>query len=172
MRISIILLFLLTLIFSRSPVSSSHLTELYLSKRDPNLYGTCGRCTQQYVLEGHQDRWDISDYPYFLQSGYYYVNLYGPPGTTVTLFGGKNYDPDYGFIIIRKHDEFPVSIKDLEAFAADQWTKMEAEKGRNYNGAYSAYYHPKKFFKNHITSVKWKKWWNSGNFTIPQESNQ
>ena len=136
---------------------ATHLTELYLWKRDPNLIGACGRCANAYVLEGHQDRWDISDYPSFLQTGYYYMALYGPPETTVTLFASRNYTTERGFLIVIKLDKRPVLIRDLEEFPKNEWVARDpTEEG---TGSFRAYYFPHKFFKGSITSVKWRQWW-------------
>ena len=84
--------------------------------------------------------------------------LYGPPETTVTLFANKHYTTEKGFLIVIKLDKKPALIRDLEAFPSNQWAIREpTEKG---TGAYRVFYSPHKFFKNNITSVKWKSWWN------------
>ena len=141
---------------SADSVFASHVQELYLYKRDPNLMGTCGRCANEFALEGHQDRTDISDYSSYLQTGYYHMAMYGPPAT-VTLFGRENYETDGGFLVVIKMDYKPIVLPELDIFPPYQWTEVKPLGPQN--GTFRVYYVPHEFFKNNITSVKWKKWW-------------
>jgi len=138
-------------------VFAAHVQELYLYKRDPNLLGTCGRCANEFALEGHQNRTDISDYSSYLQTGYYHMAMYGPPAT-VTLFGKENYKTDGGFLVVIKMDERPIVIPELDIFPPYQWTEIEPPGQQT--GTFRVYYAPHEFFKNNVTSIKWKRWWN------------
>ncbi len=93
----------------------------------------------------------------YTQSGYYYIDLNGPAGTTVTLYGKQKQSPDRGFLIIRKKDSAPVAVADLESFPPNRWVEVAAENSSS--GAYSVWYQPYGGFKQNVNSVRWGQWW-------------
>jgi len=128
-------------------------TELLLWKRDPFFYGACGHCADFVSFDKDENRGDFSSFPYYYQTGYYTINLSGPKGTAVTLFGDKNFSADHGYLTLIKLDAGPIEIENLEGFEANSWITRKA--GENDSGAYRAFYHPYPQFKTRIASVKW-----------------
>ena len=84
-------------------------------------------------------------------------DLNGPAGTTVTLYGKQKHSPDRGFLIIRKKDDRPITVADLEYFPPNRWVEVAAENSSS--GAYSVWYQPYGGFKNNVESVRWGHWW-------------
>lgn len=131
--------------------------EINLWKKDPFLYGPCGHCANFVNFRESENCDDISAFNnLYMQSGRYEVDLFGPKGTTVTLFGVRDFGLDRGFIIITKKDALPVEVEDLENFSPEIWIDIER---RGKKGAYTAYYQPYQNFKNNVVSVGWGQWW-------------
>jgi hypothetical protein len=147
-------LFLLLFILTFPTLSfASSKANLDLWKRDLNYYGPCGHCAPLLSFPGNKDNADFSEYSWRQRSGYFTVNLRGPKGTAVTLFGRENFDLDGGYLIIVKEDEDDIEINDLEESSPGSWTTVNPETG----GSYSVFYAPYQNFKSLIASVKWGK---------------
>gem|GEM_PF-555546 len=137
--------------------------EINLWKRDPFLYGPCGHCADFINLRQNENCDDFSQFNLYQQSGNYQLDLFGPKGTTVTLFGMQDFDIERGFIIVTKRDNLPVEIVDLENFSPEIWVDVR-RKGKK--GAYTAYYQSYRNFKNNVGSVGWGQWWPNGLLNI------
>jgi len=145
-----ILLFALML---PSIVFASAKANLDLWKRGLFYYGSCGHCAELLSFTENKDRADFSEYGLGLHLDYYTINLKGPKGTAVTLFGLDNFRTERGYLVVVKEDDKDIEITDLEDFPSNTWTTVDSETG----GKYSAYYHPHQNFKALIESIKWGK---------------
>lgn len=145
-----ILLFALML---PSIVFASAKANLDLWKRGLFYYGSCGHCAELLSFTENKDRADFSEYGLGLHLDYYTINLKGPKGTAVTLFGLDNFRTERGYLVVVKEDDKDIEITDLEDFPSNTWTTVDSETG----GKYSAYYHPHQNFKALIASIKWGK---------------
>ncbi|MFQ5673635.1 MAG: hypothetical protein ACE5G9_11110 [Nitrospinales bacterium] len=141
------------------PALGSPKAEINLWKRDPFLYGPCGHCADFINLRENENCNDFSQFNLYQQSGDYQLDLFGPKGTTITLFGMRDFDITGGFIVITKKDDSPVEIADLEGFSPETWVDVK-KKGRK--GAYTAYYQSHRNFKSNVASVGWGQWWPRG----------
>ena len=130
--------------------------ELMLQKRDPYLYGACGWCTDMFSLKENDNRKDFRQYNSDTQTGYYQIDVLGPAGTTITLFGSKNFSRKHGYLILVKKDDRPIAVGDLDNLPPRQWVDVNNAEGP---GVYSVWYHPAKYFKERIASVRWGQWW-------------
>ncbi|GJL79107.1 MAG: hypothetical protein NPINA01_20960 [Nitrospinaceae bacterium] len=99
---------------------------------------------------------DMRGFDCYHRTGKYTLTLAGPPGTTVTLFGEVSFGKDRGYLVIRKTDDRPVWLLDLEDFTSDQWNRVEAKRQ---SGAYEVFYHAAPIFSQNVSSIKWEKWW-------------
>ncbi len=131
--------------------------ELLLWKKDPYFNGACGHCADFFNIRENDNPADLTLFELYTQSGYYYIDLNGPAGTTVTLFGKQKHSPDRGFLIVRKKDDAPIGVEDLESFLPNRWVEVAAENSSS--GAYSVWYQPYGGFKNNVESVRWGHWW-------------
>jgi hypothetical protein len=131
--------------------------ELHLWKKDPYFYGSCGHCAEFFNIYENDNPVSLTRFNLYNQSGYYYIDLNGPAGTIVTLYGKQKHSPDRGFLIIRKKDDIPIAVADLESFPPNQWVEVAAKNSSS--GAYSVWYQPYGGFKNNVESVRWGKWW-------------
>ncbi len=129
--------------------------ELLLQKRDPYLYGACGWCTDLFSLKENDNRKNFSQYNANTQTGYYQIDLLGPAGTTVTLYGSQDYGLKHGYLILLKKDSRPIAVGDLDNLPPRQWVDV----GTPETGVYSMWYHPASYFKERIASVRWGQWW-------------
>ena len=143
-------------VFSVTATASSP-AELLLWKKDPYFYGACGHCADFFNIRENDNPADLILFELYTQSGYYYIDLNGPAGTTVTLFGKQKHSPDRGFLIIRKKDDDPIGVEDLESFPPNRWVEVAAENSSS--GAYSVWYQPYGGFKYSVESVRWGQWW-------------
>ncbi len=125
--------------------------ELKIWKVDP--FARCPICGEYFTIGENQNLGDLEIYEAYFQDNPYNLNFFGPIGTTITLFGDKEFATGTGFLTIVKTDAIPVHINDLENFPADNWTDI-AEAGR-ISGSYRAYYHPSPNFGKWVSSVKW-----------------
>ena len=130
--------------------------ELLLRKEDPYLYGICGWCTDLLNIGQNEDWKNFSRYNLDTQTGYYLIDLMGPAGTMVTLFGAQDYSRKNGFLILVKKDDSPIAVGDLNNFPPRQWVDVNNAEG---SGVYSVWYHPVENFKERIASVRWGQWW-------------
>ncbi|MCZ6512363.1 MAG: hypothetical protein O6857_00375 [Nitrospinae bacterium] len=137
--------------------TASSPAELHLWKQDPYFHGPCGHCADFYAIRTHDNPADLTLFELYNQSGYYYIDLNGPAGTTVTLYGQRKHSPDRGFLIVRKNDDAPIAVADLESFPPNRWVEVAAENSSS--GAYSVWYQPYGGFKNSVESVRWGQWW-------------
>ena len=129
--------------------------ELLLQKRDPYLYGACGWCTDLFSLKENDNRKNFSQYNANTQTGYFQIDVLGPAGTTVTLYGTQSYGLKHGYLILVKKDARPIEVGDLEHVPPRQWVDV----GTQETGVYSVWYHPGPYFKERIASVRWGQWW-------------
>jgi hypothetical protein len=155
---------LLLALFIAAPVLAKT-AHLYLWKRDPNAYGSCGNCSQYLSFTENQDRTNLSDYPQAHQTGYFYFHLDGPPGATVTLFGLPDFASQQGYLIVVKKDHRQILVPDLEAYSPEQWVDVPEVEGEA--GGFAVYYKPSANFKNNVSSVKWGKWWDAAQVPTP-----
>jgi hypothetical protein len=130
---------------------------LMLQKKDPYLYGPCGWCTDLFSLKENDDRKNFSRYNLDTQTGYYLVDLIGPAGTTVTLFGSQNFLREHGYLILVKQDDRPIAVGDLKNLPPHQW--VDVNQSDTGPGLYRLWYHPSANFKERIASVRWGQWW-------------
>lgn len=130
---------------------------LWLQKVDPYLYGPCGWCSERLILNENDDRKNFRRYNSNNQTGSYLIDLTGPVGTTVTLYGSQNYGLDHGYLIVIKQDDRPIVVGDLENLPPRQW--VEVNRSDTGPGLYRVWYHPSNLFKERIASVKWGQWW-------------
>ena len=131
--------------------------ELLLQKEDPYLYGACGWCTDLFRLKENDNRKDFRQYNLDTQTGSYLIDLTGPEGTTVTLFGSQNFSLKQGYLILVKQDDRPLTVGNLDNLPPDQWVDMnQSDTGP---GLYRVWYHPFDRFKERIASVRWGQWW-------------
>ncbi len=118
-----------------------------------NPFTRCPICGEYFTIGKNQNFSDLNVYEAYFQDTQYNLNLFGPAGTVITLFGEKEFSTKAGFLTVIKTDEKPVHINDLENFPADDWTEIP-EAGR-ISGSYRAYYHPSPNFGKWVSSVKW-----------------
>ncbi len=69
--------------------------ELLLQKRDP-YHAACGWCADLFSLKENDNRKDFREYNANAQTGYYEIDVLGPAGTTVTLYGSQNHGLKHG----------------------------------------------------------------------------
>jgi hypothetical protein len=131
--------------------------ELSLRKEDPYLYGACGWCTDLFLLKENDDRKNFSQYNLDTQTGSYLIDLTGPVGTTVTLFGSQNFSREHGYLILVKQDDRPIAVGDLGNLVPRQW--IDVNQSDTGPGLYRLWYHPSANFKERIASVRWGQWW-------------
>ena len=128
--------------------------ELVLQKRDPyNI--ACEWCADLFRLKENDNRKDFKKYNENEQTGFFEIDVLGPAGTTVTLFGSENFARKHGYLILVKKDNRPIEVGDLEHLPARQWVDV----GTAQTGSYSVWYHPVDGFKERIASVRWGQWW-------------
>ena len=128
---------------------------LFLQKVDPFLYGPCGWCSERFILNENDNRKNFKRYNSNNQTGSYLIDLTGPVGTAVTLYGSQNYDLEHGYLIVIKQDDQPIAVEDLENLPARQWVEV---KGTG-PGHYRVWYQPSSRFREKIASVRWGQWW-------------
>jgi len=129
--------------------------ELMLQKRDPFHYGACGWCSDLLTLKENDNRKDFYSYNLNTQPGYYEIDVSGPAGTTVTLYGSQDYGLKHGYLILVKKDDRPIAVGDLSPLPPHQWVDV----GTPETGVYAVWYHPAAQFKERIASVRWGQWW-------------
>ncbi len=131
--------------------------ELLLRKVDPYFYGACGWCSDLVSLGANDNRKSFPEYNWNTQTGYFQIDLLGPAGTTVTLFGAQGYSRKNGYLILVKKDDHPIAVGDLENLPPNQWVVAgNADTGP---GVYSLWYHPAGRFTERLASVRWGQWW-------------
>jgi len=133
--------------------------ELLVLKQDPFLYGPCEPCSDMVAFDEGENTVDFDQRNFATQTGYHYVYIKGPAGTTVTLFGGRQFGLDNGYLIIRKQDDRTIHVRvtDLEQLPANQW--FDIGPGDGNDGNYSAWVQPNAYLESRIGSLKWGKWW-------------
>lgn len=155
-KISLVLL----LVLLATPVTARPLggADLILYKQAlVDFYVRAEVCDSLFKVDRDEDIPSIGrDFRDYWCQGRYTVILYGPPGTTVTLFGQFDYGTELGYLIIKKTDNQKVWLLELNFFPKNQWHRVEA---RRASGAYDVYFHPIADFDERISSVKWGTWW-------------
>ena len=146
------LIVLIIFFFSGNSIASPK-GELLLWKKDPFLYGPCGHCSDLFSLAAGHNIKDLNYANFKSQSGVFTLDLKGPAGTTVTLFGAPGHMKDRGYLTLVKKDDSPIAIDDLEAFAPGVWVDIKAM--ADDAGGYSAWYQPHADFTSSVTSVLW-----------------
>ena len=148
---------LLCVLFSLAGAEPNAKAELLLKKEDPYLYGACGWCSDLFSLKQNDNRKNFNQYNLETQTGSYLVDLVGPVGTTVTLFGSKNFSREHGYLILVKQDDRPIAVGDLGNLPPRQW--VDVNQSDTGPGLYRLWYHPSANFKERIASVRWGQWW-------------
>ena len=146
------LIVLIILFFSGNSLATPK-GELLLWKKEPFLYGLCGHCSDLFTVAEGKNVKDLNYANFISQSGVFTLDLKGPAGTTVTLFGAPGHKKDRGYLTLVKKDDSPIAIDDLEAFAPGVWVDIKAQAGDA--GGYSAWYQPHADFTSSVTSVLW-----------------
>jgi len=77
------------------------------------------------------------DFRNYYCNGMYTLTLDGPPGTTVTLFGGYYFGQERGYLVLRKKDAKKIWLLDLEDYPRNQWSTT---KENTRSGSYDAFY--------------------------------
>ncbi len=149
------LIVLIVLFFSGNALAAPR-GELLLWKKDPFLYGLCGHCSDLFSLPAGKNVKDLDYANFKSQSGVFTLDIKGPAGTTVTLFGAPGFAQDRGYLTLVKKDNAPIAIDDLEAFAPGVWVDIPAT--ADDAGGYAVWYQPHADFTSNVTSV----WWGSG----------
>ena len=141
------------------PSSFANDGKLMLDKlrMDYNISLGDSACDELFYIESGKDIPNMRGYyPCYHRTGRYTMTLFGPAGTTVTLFGKHSFDKERGYLIIRKKDDKLVWILDLEDFPNQQWFNSMAVKK---SGAYEAFYNSAPIFEQNVSSIKWGNWW-------------
>jgi len=115
-------------------------------------------CDRLMYIDSGEDVRSMHAYPCYYRTGRYNMSLFGPAGTTVTLFGKQSYEKEKGYLIIKKKDDRLVWILDLEDFPNRKWVNKMAAKD---SGAYEAFYSSAPIFEQNVSSVKWGNWWHA-----------
>ncbi|MBT3510589.1 MAG: hypothetical protein HN472_13705 [Nitrospina sp.] len=150
--------FFIFLFILATPFSAFASANLDLWKRNQFNYGPCGHCAPLLSFPGNKDRTDFREYSLQTRDGYFTINMSGPKGTAVTLFGQEGFATNNGYLVIVKEDDKDIEITDLEGFSPGKWTTVKDD----YYGNYSAFYIPYQNFKSLIASIKWGKGPQSG----------
>lgn len=139
------------LILSFAPSYADDGGDLTLIKGSTTL-GSGRMCGKMLHFPTNQDVPDMRD----TETCVYTLNMRGPAGKMVTLFGSPNFKKDDGLLIVKKTDDKQVWIQDLERFPDRKWHKVEA-KGEY--GGYEAFYRAASGFESNVASIKWGEWW-------------
>jgi hypothetical protein len=135
-------------------VFSSSSPELKIWKVNP--FTRCPICGEYFTIGENHNLGSLEIYEAYFQDNQYNLNFFGPIGTTITLFGAKEFATRAGFLTVIKTDEYPVHISDLENFPLNNWTDIP--RAGRISGSYRAYYHPSPNFGKWVSSVKWGNW--------------
>ena len=146
------LIVLIIFFFSGNSIASPK-GELLLWKKDPFLTGSCGHCSDLFSLAEGKNVKDLDYTNFKSQWGVFTLDLKGPAGTTVTLFGAPGHAKDRGYLTLVKKDDAPIAIDDLAAFAPATWVDIKAS--AEGAGGYAAWYQPHASFTSSVTSVLW-----------------
>ena len=158
MKIKIIATILLALLGKPLSAGINEGSDLILYKQPlVEFYPRAEICDGLFRVDLDKDVPDMRDFRYYFCQGRYTVILYGPPGTTVTLFGGFDFGTEFGYLVIKKLDHERVWLQDLVLHPDREWKRVEATSS---TGAYEVYYQNEPSFDEKISSVKWGIWWN------------
>ena len=157
LRIIVIGFLILFVLSSPAWAEPSLKANLLLQKVDPYLYGSCGWCSEVFILNENDNRKNFKLYNSDSQTGSYLIDLTGPVGTTVTLYGSQDFDLNMGYLILVKQDDQPIVVGDLDNLPPHQW--VEVKRPDTGPGLYRVWYHPVNRFKERIASVRWGQWW-------------
>jgi hypothetical protein len=136
--------------------------ELMLSKEvlfdsGPAIDSPHRDCDALFYVDSGKDIADMRrEFRNYFCEGMYTLTLDGPPGATVTLFGGFNFGQERGYLVLRKKDDRKIWLLELEDYPRNQWSITE---GSSQSGAYEAFYSPAPNFRRNVSSVKWGQWW-------------
>ncbi len=139
-------------------------------RMDYNITLGDSACDELLYIDSGKDVQSMHGYPCYHRTGRYTMSLFGPAGTTVTLFGKHSFEKERGYLIIKKKDDGLVWILDLEDFPHREWFNSMATKD---SGAYEAFYNSAPIFEQNVSSIKWGNWWSgeqplegTNNFTL------
>ena len=140
---------------------SAQADELVLDKLrlDRNISLGDSACDELMYIDKDKDVYNMRGFPCFERTGKYTLTLDASPGTLVTLYGESEFGKNNGFLILKKIDDQPLWILDLENVSAGSWTHKAKTRD---SGAYEAFYRPAPLFKENIASIQWGKWWTDG----------
>ena len=123
---------------------------------EPFLFGLCGHCSDLISISENENDPDLRRRNFVTQTGEHTVDLIGPAGTTVTLFGDLKHGLSQGYLIVTKQDDQPIALTDLGSFPQRRWVEVA---GSPEYGAYRVWYQPYNSFSGKIFSVRWGQWW-------------
>jgi len=160
MKIKIIIVGVMIVLIQSSLVFARQ--ELMLSKEQqfdasPSIDSFHTDCDSLFYVDSGKDIPDMRrDFRNYFCRGMYTLTLDGPPGTTVTLFGGYYFDQKRGYLVLRKKDNRKIWLLELDDYPGNQWSTTKASAQ---SGAYDAFYYPAPNFRRNVSSVKWGQWW-------------
>ncbi len=160
MKIKIIVVGIMIVLIHSSLVFAKQ--ELMLSKEvqfdsGPALDNHHRDCDALFYVDSGEDIADMRrEFRNYFCEGMYTLTLDGPPGSTITLFGGYNYGQERGYLVLRKRDDRKIWLLELEDYPVNQWSTTE---GSSQSGAYEAFYYPAPNFRRNVSSIKWGQWW-------------
>ena len=150
-------IFLIFLLFAAQPAVALNKGELLLWKKDPFFFGACGHCSDLISISENENDPDLRRHNFVSQTGEHTLDLTGPAGTTVTLFGGLKHALNQGYLIVTKQDGQPIELTDLGSFPQRRWVEVLPQSPGD--GAYRVWYQPYDSFSSQIFSVRWGQWW-------------
>lgn len=154
---TILIISLLFCIFVTPSWSRERKPKLVLLKRiaDPITMHMQGRlCNRVLVIEKDNDIVAASNMRNRFCEGEYSLSLYGPPGTTVTIYGQYFYGKTRGYLTLTKTDYQKVQIGDFKNFPDKRWiVTMPNQK----TGGYESFFQPGPGFSRNFSSIKWNE---------------
>ena len=134
--------------------------ELVLDKLriDRNIGFGDSACDELMYIDKGKNVFNMRGFACFERTGKYTLTLDAAPGTLVTLYGKSEFSQDNGFLILKKLDDQPLWILDMENLSDRSWTRKAKTRD---SGAYVAYYSAAPLFKENIASIQWGHWWTS-----------
>jgi len=153
----ILILFLLFYNFASPCWGKGEKGKLVLFKKIESrkeMYMAGRLCDIYFAIEKDQDKVAMNNMRNRFCVGEYSLVLYGPPGTTVTIYGQYFYGKDRGYFTLTKTDDRKVSIGNFKSFEDQRWMVSMANKK---NGGFESYFHAGPGFSRNFSSIKWNE---------------